>query len=193
MRLTKPRIEPLEKTKVMQVLRELFGAAATPNEKSKLNITGLWAKHPKLMSAQRNLQKHIFLDSTLSPRIRELAILRIGWRCNSGYELAQHAKFGMEAGLDRNDLIRITKDSNHPEWTPIESAIVRAADEMFDDAFVSTQTWNDLSKELNEQQLLDLLSIVGRYWAVSVVLNSTGLQLEEGTLEFDGHLSETAG
>lgn len=189
MRLDKARIAPLAPDELRAVQLELFGEAL-PADKSSLNITGLWAKHPKLMVAQRDFQKYIFRDLTLSPRLRELAILRIGWRCNSGYEMAQHAVFGKQAGLDKDDLARITTASNNPEWTRLESAAICAVDEMFEDAFVSTETWNVLREELNEQQLLDLLSIVGRYWGVSVILNSTGLQLEEKTQTFDQHLAE---
>ena len=187
MRLKQPRIEPLAPEKVSEIQLELFGEATNPTAKP-LNVTGLWAKHPKLMAAQRGLQTHIFRSMTISPRLRELAILRIGWRCKSGYELAQHAEFGKRAGLSKSDLARIKSGPDDSEWTGIESAIIRAVDEMFDDAFVSDETWHALSEELDEQQLIDLLSVVGRYWTVSVILNSTGMQLEEDTLSFDEQL-----
>ncbi|MFK8021577.1 MAG: carboxymuconolactone decarboxylase family protein [Pseudomonadales bacterium] len=190
MRLDKSRIEPLAPDKVRALQLELFGECQTEDE-NVLNVTGLWAKHPKLMVAQRNLQKHIFRDLTISPRLRELAIIRIGWRCNSGYELAQHAVFGKEAGLDSSDLARIIQGSDSTEWSRLESAVIRSVDEMFECAFVSEETWAILSDELNEQQLLDLLSIVGRYWSVSVILNSTGLQLEEETVSFEAHLPKS--
>ena len=119
-----------------------------------------------------------------------MAILRIGWLCKSGYELAQHAEFGRRAGLDSNDLVRITDGPDSAGWTRLESTIIRAVDEMFEDAFVSTDTWDTLRDEFDEQQLLDLLSVVGRYWCVSVILNSTGVQLEENARTFEDHISE---
>ncbi len=61
---------------------------------------------------------------------------------------------------------------------------------MADDAFVSTPTWEKLSAELSEQQLIDLLTVVGRYWCVSVVLNATGVQLEKDTRAFSEYLPE---
>lgn len=189
MRLNKSRIEPLEPTKARKVLVDLFGES-TPQNAGRLNITRLWAKHPDLMFAQRNFQKHIFETSTLTPRLREIAILRIGWLCKSGYELAQHAVFGKEAGLNVEELKRVTEESISSEWTHLEATVICAVDEMFADAFITTETWTALSEELNEQQLLDLLCVVGRYWGVSVLLNSTGLQLEESALTFEGHLSE---
>lgn len=188
MRLDSPRIEPLSPEDSRAVQLELFGQHQ-PTDKSVLNITGLWAKHPKLMAAQRDFQKYIFRDLSLSPRLRELAILRIGWLCKSGYELAQHAAIGINAGLDARDLELITQGPDSAGWTALESAVIQAVDEMFADAFISSETWAKLAEELDEQQLLDLMSIVGRYWCVSVVLNSTGIQLEEGTVDFSSQMS----
>ena len=185
MRLEKPRIEPLPPEKLREVELELFGEA----QPTALNVTALWATHPKLMAAQRGLQRHIFRDLTISPRLRELAILRTGWLCRSGYELAQHAVFGKNAGLDEKDFARIMEGPDSEGWSRLEAATIRAVDEMIRDAFVTPETWEVLSEELDSQQLLDLLSVVGRYWCVSVILNSTGVQLEEGTVSFEDYVS----
>lgn len=186
MRLRKPRIESVTRERLAELRRELFGEETSPDQRI-LNVTRLWGVHPALMKAQRDLQTHVF-TSTLAPRLRELAILRIGWLCESGYELAQHAVFGMQAGLDAGDLERVTKGPADPGWSPLESAVIQSVDEMFEDAFVSTTTWGRLRQELTDEQIIDLLSVVGRYWTVSVVLNSTGVQLEADTKPFSEYL-----
>lgn len=188
MRLPKPRIEPADRERFDEVRQELFGESPRAGERI-LNVTLLWARHPALMKAQRSLQNYLLRESTLSPRLRELAILRIGWRCNSGYELAQHARMGLQAGLDEADLRRVTLGPDDPGWTSLEADVLRAVDEMFDDAFVSTETWAALESELSPEHLIDLLSVVGRYWTVSVVLNSTGMQLENDTRPFDDYMN----
>lgn len=184
MRLTKPRIEPLSADRLKEVSLELFGKVPTVAP----NLAGLWALHPRLMTAQRGLQEHIFGTLTISPRLREIAILRTGWLCRSDYELAQHAELGKRAGLDAGDLARIVEGAESPGWTRLEAATIRAVDEMISDAFISTATWQVLSEELDSRQLLDLMSVVGRYWCVSVILNSTGLQLEPDARRFEDHL-----
>jgi 4-carboxymuconolactone decarboxylase len=186
MRLERERLELVDAPELQRIQQELFGSA--PEVGAALNVTRLWALHPALMKAQRPMQQHVMSETTLSPRHRELAILRIGWRCRSGYELAQHARFGREAGLSSSDLQRITVGPDAPGWEPIESALLRAVDEMFDDCFVSEETWQSLESQYSTEQLLDLLVLVGRYWTVSVVLNSTGVQLEPDTLDFESQL-----
>ena len=187
MRLQRERLAPVDAPKLQRIQQELFGTAPEADG-AALNVTRLWALHPALMKAQRSMQQHVMNETTLPPRHRELAILRIGWRCRSGYELAQHARFGREAGLTSSDLQRITVGPDAPGWEPTESTLIRAVDEMFDDCFVSEETWQSLQSQYSTEQLLDLLVLVGRYWTVSVVLNSTGLQLEPDTLDFDSQL-----
>jgi alkylhydroperoxidase family enzyme len=188
MRITKPRLKPVEPEKVRELQLELFGLTQAHD----MNITGLWALHPKLMSAQIDFQKHLLFESELDPRIRELAVLRVGWLCQSGYELAQHAVIGKMEGLSNADLARIKIGPDSDEWTPLEAAAIRAVDEMVADACISDETWDVLSANLNEKELLDLLSVVGRYWAVSVILNSTGIQLESHSISFDEQIKSTA-
>jgi alkylhydroperoxidase family enzyme len=184
MRLPESRIEPVDADRYDQVCRELFGSSPRRGGKV-LNVTRLWAHHPALMKAQRPMQRHLLRDSPLPPRLRELAILRIGWRCRSGYELAQHAWMGLDAGLERAELERVTVGPDADGWSVIEAAVLRAVDEMYDDNRVADETWSILNQALSVEQLIDLLSVVGRYWTVSVVLNSTGVQLEPDTLPFE--------
>lgn len=185
MRLNEPRLAPVGEDELHALEVELFGAASRG---PALNVMRTWARHPALMKAQRPMQDHIMRETTLPARHRELAILRIGWHCRSGYEMAQHAVFGRAAGLDTADLQRVTDGPDAEGWAPIEAAILRAVDEMFADAFVSDTTWAALAAEYSPEQLVDLLITVGRYWTVSVVLNTLGVQLEPTTLTYEAQL-----
>jgi alkylhydroperoxidase family enzyme len=65
---------------------------------------------------------HINSDAnTLSPRHRELLILRIGWLCRSEYEWAAHSDVARSIGFSEEDLVRITEGPDASEWTPFRS------------------------------------------------------------------------
>ncbi|MDQ3009461.1 MAG: hypothetical protein M3X11_01975, partial [Acidobacteriota bacterium] len=70
-------------------------------------------------------------------------------------------------------------------WSDLESALLRAVDELRADAFISNLTWLVLTMHLNRQQMLDLIFTVGQYNMVSMALNSLGVQLDEGIPGFD--------
>ena len=66
--------------------------------------------------------------------------------------------------------------------------MIRAVDELTTDAFISEQTWGELS-ELSEKQRMDLVMTVGQYTQVSMMLNSFGVQLDDD-LELDMDLAK---
>jgi 4-carboxymuconolactone decarboxylase len=48
-------------------------------------------------------------------------------------------------------------------WNTLEAAILRAVDEMIADGGISMPTWNVLSAELDNRQILDLIFTAGSY------------------------------
>ena len=58
------------------------------------NILSTFVRHPDLTKAFLRFNVHLLFHSTLPPRLRELAILRVAHRTSSDYEWAQHVKIG---------------------------------------------------------------------------------------------------
>jgi alkylhydroperoxidase family enzyme len=127
---------------------------------------------------------HVLGKSKLSPRDRELLILRTGFLCRSEYEWAQHAIIGRACGLTDEELRRITVGPEAPGWDPFDAMLLRAADELHDDYMITDGTWAGLSQRYDEQQMMDVVFTVGQYTLVSMALNAFGVQLEEGVEGF---------
>jgi hypothetical protein len=70
-------------------------------------------------------------------------------------------------------------------WHSFDAALLRAADELHNDSFISDDTWGALSQRFNTQQMIDVIFAVGQYHIVSMALNSLGVQLDEGVKGFD--------
>ena len=145
-----------------------------------LNIFRTLAHHPKLMRRWLVFGAHVLAKSTLPPRERELAILRIGWRCGSEYEWGQHAAIGRATGLRDDEILRIAKGPDAAGWSAFDVAILRAVDELHDDSFLSDASWNALSAQWSTEQVIDFIFAVGQYTLVSMALNSLGVQLDAG-------------
>jgi alkylhydroperoxidase family enzyme len=174
MRLDQPRLAPLSDDAIDAETRQRFG------DGPMLNIFRTIAHHPKLLSRWLVFGRHILQKSSLSPREREMLILRIGWLCRAGYEWGQHVVIARQSGLDDAEIERIADGPDAEGWTPRERALLRGTDELHADAFVSDATWKQLAESYDEQQLLDILFTVGQYNMVSMVLNSLGVQPEPG-------------
>lgn len=184
MRLSAPRIEPLDMDRLDEEQREVLAPFADPSNKvgggRVLNIFRTLARAPKALTGFLAWGNYILSRrNSLPPREREIVILRTGWLCRSGYEFAQHRRIGIDCGLTPEEIERIKAGPDAPGWTPIEAAMLRAADELVADHFVSDASWNAL-EELGDKGRMDLVFTVGQYTQVSMLLNSFGIQLEDG-------------
>ena len=179
--LAAPRIEPVVQAQATPEIRAMLDPSGSGRDIAAVYRT--FARHPKLYVPRQILSEYIRTRSTLSPRVREMLILRIGWRCRSAYEWAAHAPAGRRAGLT-NDHLQMLARSGYEGWSAADAAIVRAADELFDDDAISDATWQALDDQFDERQLLDVLITTGGYRMVSMVLNTFGVPAEANSEPF---------
>jgi alkylhydroperoxidase family enzyme len=145
-----------------------------------LNIFRTLVHAPKALRAFLGWGDYILSRRNALPaREREMVILRTGWNCGSGYEFAQHRRIGKLCGLSDEDIVRIKTGPDAEGWSPLEAAMLRAADELHADQFVSQASWDALA-DLGDKGRMDLVFTVGQYTQVSMMLNSFGIQLEDG-------------
>ena len=186
MRLRAPRIAPLDMEQLDEAQAEVLAPFADPASKvgggAVLNIFRTLARAPKALVAFLGWGNYILSRrNSLPEREREMVILRTGWLCRSGYEFAQHTRIGKACGLTDDEIARIKAGPDAPGWTRLEAAMLRAADELVADHFVTDSTWTELA-ELGDKGRMDLVFTVGQYTQVSMMLNSFGIQLEQGDM-----------
>jgi alkylhydroperoxidase family enzyme len=139
-----------------------------------------------LFSSWNRFAAHIMATSSLSARQRELLIMRVGWRTESEYEWGQHVLMSKPAGLTAEDHERIKAGPDADGWDELESALLRAADELLDDTMLSDDAWSKLTRHLTTHQVTDAIFTVGQYNMLAMALNSLGVQREAGIPGFDG-------
>ncbi len=176
MRLSRPRLAPLAPAEWSDEQRELLTRGNPPRV---LNVFATLVRHQDLYRRWMPFANHVLFKSTLSPREREMAILRIGWLCRSGYEFHQHTRIGREAGLSDAEIERLKSGPDAPGWSEAESALLQAVDDLHGDQFIGDATWQRLGKHYDAQQIIDLVFAVGQYTLVSMALNTLGVQIEE--------------
>src|SRR5688572_5012905 len=145
-------------------LRPAAGAALTEEqrslEKAHAGAFGAGADfrtlltHPELVKGVLPFANYIVAESTLTPRPRELLILRTAWRTNSDYLWAKHQARALGAGLSKQELSAIAERPTI-QWNEFEQALLRAADELHRDSVVSHQTWAVLAQRYGVHELMD--------------------------------------
>lgn len=183
MRLSEPRVAPLEESEWNDEAREIM--APFVRQGRIFNIFKTLTNHPALAKRWMVFANHILGKSTLSVRDRELVILRIGYLCQSGYEWGQHVLIARDAGMSDEEIRSCKTGPDTPGLSELDRLLLNATDELHADAHVSDATWAGLSEHYNTQQMMDLVFTVGQYNLVSMALNSFGVQPDEGLPGWD--------
>ena len=140
--------------------------------KRPINLTRLLVTSPGMARAFHGLGGYIRNKSTLDPRLRELAILQVGWMEKSEYEFTHHVKIGKEFGVTDEDIqnLFLETDGKPSRLEPLAKAVLRGAREMVRDLAMSDETFAEIKKDLSNEHMTDLVLTIAFYCAVVRVL-----------------------
>jgi alkylhydroperoxidase family enzyme len=183
-----PRIAPLPPEQWSEEVMQAIALLRPPDAKQPLrrrqggpkglNVLGTLAQHPSLMHAYHAFNGYLLSSSTLTPRQRELLILRVAALRDAEYEWEQHVIIATDAGITGDEIARVRVGADASGWSTLDAATLRAVDELVRDALVSDATWATLAENFDEQQLMDLVFTVGAYDLLAMAFRSFGIQLD---------------
>jgi 4-carboxymuconolactone decarboxylase len=179
MHLPYPRIPPLALDALTPEQREALAPSTYPG-RPPLNIFRTLAHAPDALSAFLTWGLYILRNNSLSPREREIVILRTGYLCRAGYEWTQHVAIARRGGVSEAEIAAIKTGAEASVWSAADAALIRACDELHARQFISDETWTALKTHFSERQCMDVVFTAGQYTQVSMMLNTFGVQLDEG-------------
>lgn len=136
------------------------------------------AKHPGLFRSHMETGT-LFFKGRISPRERELAVLRIGWLAGAPYEWGEHVKISQRYGVTPAEIERAIVGSSASGWSEHDGAILRGVEELLEDFAISGATWDILAKSWDEAQMLEFPAMVGQYVVTAFIQNSIRASLGE--------------
>jgi alkylhydroperoxidase family enzyme len=147
----------------------------------KINLNQLLAHSPEAARAFGKLGGHIRFKSKLDPRLRELAILQVGYSTRSPYEYSHHVKIGREFGCSDDDIRAVSLEtSGKPsKLEPLAKAVLRAAREMTIDLKLSDATYAELKQHMNAETLVELIVAISFYNGVVRLLSALQIDVED--------------
>jgi alkylhydroperoxidase family enzyme len=140
--------------------------------KRPINLTRLLVNSPGMARAFHGIGNYIRHKSTLDPRLRELAILQVGWMEKSEYEFTHHVKIGKEFGVTDDDIkgLFLETEGKPSALDPLTRAVLRGAREMVRDIGMSDATFAEIRQHLGNEHITDLVLTIAFYCAVVRVL-----------------------
>jgi alkylhydroperoxidase family enzyme len=135
---------------------------------------------PKAARAFHGLGNYIRYGSKLDPRLRELAILQVGWLARSPYEWSHHVKLGHDFGVSDGDIQALIDDSDGKPTAlaDLDKLVLRGAREATTDGEMSAATFPALQAALGNEQAVDLTITIAFYNAVVRVLGTLKVDVE---------------
>ncbi|MCV7330605.1 carboxymuconolactone decarboxylase family protein [Mycobacterium cookii] len=150
--------------------------AERANVRGAGNVLSTMLRHPALTAAYLPFNAYLLTASTLSPRTREVAVLRVVYRSNCDYLWTHHVPLAARAGLTTADIDGIR--SGHCADST-DQLVIQAVDDLTTDATINQHTWDQLCDNLTHQQCMDLTFIIGGYLLLALAVNTFGIQNEE--------------
>jgi alkylhydroperoxidase family enzyme len=140
--------------------------------KRNTNLHKLMVNSPDMARSFNNVGNFIRFKSKLDPRLRELAILQVGWLERSEYEFTHHVKIGKEFGVTDEDIQGIFAETagKPSKLEPLAKAILKGAREMTRDIGMSEATFTEIKQHLSNEHMTDLVLTIAFYCAVVRVL-----------------------
>jgi len=146
-----------------------------------INLNRALAHSPNAARAFGGLGQFIRHKSRLDARLREMAILQVGYLARSPYEWSHHVEIGRSFGVSDADIRAIAEETAGRPTTlePLAKAVLRAAREMTDGLAISSATFAELAAALDRERLTDLVLTIAFYDAVVRILATLEIDVEE--------------
>jgi alkylhydroperoxidase family enzyme len=160
--------------------RELIESLKKGRRGSLLGIYKALLHNPELTRSWFAHLNAVRWGVSLPARLRELVIIRVGWRLGSAYIIKQHVpKLALLDGVSEAECAELQTEKPS-SFQPSELAALKAADELTISARLSPTLAQDLRAHFDERQFVELTVLIGTYNMHARFVAGVDLPLETG-------------
>jgi len=141
----------------------------------------VWLHRADLADRAQSLGQYCRYDSSLEPRLSELAILVTARTWRSEFEWAAHKPIGLKAGLSP-DVVEAIRTNNEPVFEHEDEATVyEISKSIHNERHVDDALYARAATVLGEGRLVDLIGILGYYTLISMTINTFAIPVPADT------------
>jgi 4-carboxymuconolactone decarboxylase len=176
-----PRIPPLPREEWTEEARDVFAYWEGPSARehgSRSNTMLTLAHHPRLAIASLDFGKYVLIETRLTPRQRELIVLRVAWRYGSEHQWTHHILSARKIGMTEEEFAALEQPGSSPLWSREDGAVVAAVDQLCESGQIDDATWAVLEESNDRHTLMDMLYAIGLFTMNAWAFNAMRIQLE---------------
>ena len=183
------RIADLDPENMTSAQRAVHDAIASGPRGGVRGPLAVWLHRPELAQCAQELGRYCRYETSLPPRLSELAILTIARVWGSEYEWYAHKPIALKAGVS-SDVVEAIRLNEAPEFKLADEAAVHTfITELHRTRNVTKQTYDEAVTRIGEAGVIDLVGLAGYYTLISMTINVFGVrppesytpELESGT------------
>lgn len=176
MRLTPP--DPADYSNEQRRVHEQIASGPRGRVRGPLAI---WLHRPQLAEAAQALGAYCRYDTTLAPRLSELAILIMAVSWQAEFEWFAHKPIALAAGLEP-EVVEALRTGQPPVFTDPEAEIVhRVTVSLAQSHTLPDDLYTRALEVLGRDRLVDLVGLCGYYTLISMTLVAFDVPLPEGS------------
>ena len=139
-----------------------------------------WMHHPELGGIAQQLGGQLRFHGVLPGAVRELAILTVGAKWMAEYEWWAHAKIGRREGVSDKTIETIRCGDRPSLSDPVQRAVYDFTLALLGTGKVEQTIYDAAHKQIGDNGLVELVTLVGYYTTISFMLNVFEVRLPEG-------------
>lgn len=153
-----------------------------PSSMASLNVFRVMLNHPVMAGSVSGLLANLLYKANkLDSILRELIIMRIGWRTGAVYEWTQHWRLCMNMGIAADLVLAVRDWRKAAGLSDAQKAVLAATDETLDDGRISDATWAACCEHLaTSEERIELVLAISNWRTFSELLQSLKIPLDEG-------------
>jgi alkylhydroperoxidase family enzyme len=174
-----PRVPYIEKagadpevTKLYEGFETQFGIHGVPNVAKAL------ANSPGLAMKVFPLANYFMNQSSLQPRVRELAVLMLMKRCDCEYGFVRHIDIAKRVGLTQEQIDDIGSYATSSRFTDNDKLILRYAEELTTKARADDDLFRKVEAIVGKDNIVDLTGAIAFWNMMARNLNALQVGLE---------------
>ncbi|WP_293682133.1 carboxymuconolactone decarboxylase family protein [uncultured Phenylobacterium sp.] len=173
-----PRVDLLSLAEAANAAR----SAGISEQMAPLSVFRVLLRHPAVAGELAStLTTLLFRGNKLDARLRELIIMRIGWRTGSVYEWTQHWRVARGLDIPEADLAATRDWRGAANLSAADRAVLQATDDTLDQGMISNAAWEACCLHLaTEAERIELVVAIGNWTMFSQLLKSLRIPLEDG-------------
>ncbi|NKB53986.1 MAG: carboxymuconolactone decarboxylase family protein [Rhizobiaceae bacterium] len=166
------RIAPLDPTNLTDEQQPVFDAIRSGPRGEVAGPLAVWLNRPTLADKAQQLGQYCRYDSSLPPRLSELAILVTARVWDATFEWQSHQPPARAAGLDDAIIEALRRDEEPKFKDPTEAVVYEVSRVLNVERGISQDLYTRAENLLGKDGLVDLIGVLGYYALISMTIKA---------------------